>query len=586
MIYDYIVFSKAVEELKKKITGGMIVKIIQPSLQLFILSIRIREDILNLLFSIEPQKARIHITEENFSDPLPPHNFSLLMKKHIYHGEIEKIDLVPLERILKIDIKSRNEIGEMKDLALIVEIMGKHSNIILLSRGDRRILGAIKHISSRVNRHREIIPGEIYIPPPEGEKNSPYISEEKFTDLLHNKKEEKLEKALTGIFKGTSLLISKETSMRSGVAGGSKISELSEKEIQATYKNWTELWKELKGNNFITCLTSDKKAPWETPLSYPAELKLFKDHPFKKFRDFNKALDFGYKILNKEEKFRSKKLSLLSSIKEKKKKTIQFLKKQEESFKNIEKADEYRKKGDLILANLHLQNKSEEDFLEVIDYFSENQEKIKIKTDCHMTLSENAQKYFKKYKKAVSQKETSEKQIKELKEELEYLENIELSIEQCDRIEAIEEIREELQESGLIKEKKPQEKRDKKTPSCMTFTSPDGWEIIVGKNNKQNDYLTMKVAGGSDIWLHAKGIPGSHVIIKNRDRLDLPEIPQRTLLMAAGLAAYYSKDRSAEHVLIDYTWRKYVKKPKGSKPGMVIYHGEKSIYVKPEINFK
>jgi len=326
MIYDFIVMEKTIEELKEKLTGGLIVKVLQPSRLITVMEIREKGQLFRLLLSAEPQIAAIYITGENFSEPSPPHNFSLLLKKHILNGRIEKIDIVPLERIAKIDIKARNEVGEIENFALISEIMGKHSNIILIDKKDRTITGALKHITSKVNRYRVIIPGEIYMPPPPGNKKNPAVDKDLFISLLEKGEENKIEKALTDIFKGTGLLLAKEVLIRSDLSADIKKEEISEESLKKLYKVWQNIWNPVKKKKeFLLYMTAEgKKPPWETPLAYAEELELFKDFPQKKFKELNTALDYGYKILKEEEKLKSGKNTLSNNIRQKIKKNRQI----------------------------------------------------------------------------------------------------------------------------------------------------------------------------------------------------------------------------------------------------------------------
>ncbi len=570
--------NKITEELKDKVENSSITKVIQSEKLTVILTVKREGKSFDILFSVEPQNPRIYITSEKFTDLSPPHNFSLTLKKHILNGKILSLYIPPAERILKIDIKNRNEIGDIKGRSLIVEIMGRHSNIILIDGEDKKILGCIKHITSKVNRYREIIPNKIYIAPPYGEKKNPMnINEDNFLTLLMASRISNLEDILVKTFSGTGLIWAKEIIIRSGLKPEDKPELLTVRELKNLYRTWETSWKSAKASKgaILYKQSAEKLSCWKTPLVYPVELTLLKSLSFERITEINKALEWGYKIQKKEEILNIKKSNLLKDIKNYRKKLLQMKRNLEENLKNSEKAAEYKKKGKILLASMNVEI-GEEKTLELVDIFTEEEKKVKIEINPSLSISENAQKYFKKYKKAMKIKESSLSQIEPLGKELEYLDNIILSLEICENASELEEIKEELIENQIIK--KPSEKKKKKDfPSFITFTSPDGWEILVGKNNKQNDFLTTKIAKGNDIWLHAKGVPGSHVIIKNPENKEPGSIPYSTLLKASTLAARYSKGKNYSQIIVDYTQRKFVKKPKGAKPGMVIYHDEKSI---------
>ncbi len=579
MIYDYVIMNKITEELKEKLTGGIITKIMQPSALKIIMSIKQGNSLYNLLISAESEHPGIYITEEKHTDKIPSLNFSLSLKKHIINGKILDISITPLERILTCHIKARDDIGELKNRLLVAEIMGKHSNIILLSQEDRNILGCIKHVTSRVNRHREILPGEIYIDPPLEKKENPFhVEEETFVKLALS--EGDLEKNLVKHFNGVSILIAKEIIVRAGLRADIWGKNLSVKELKNLYHIWKETWNEINESRtaYLYKAEGEEKPVWKLPLVYPVELKLLDSLQGETIKNFNRAIDRGYKIQNNIEIFNREKKSLSDGIFNYKKKLKEDKRRLEEQIRKADRWEEYKKKGDIILAHLHITPVG--NTVELVDIFDEEQKKIVIDINPSISMSQNGQAYFKKYKKALKIMESAEKQMEDLKKEQEYIENICLSLELCETVKELREIKEELAENNIIKDKKPQEKKkDKDMPSFIQVTTEDGWTIMAGKNNRQNDMLTMKIAKGNDIWLHAKGIPGSHVIIRNPQALEISSIPYKTLHKGASLAAHYSKGKNSSHVPVDYTFVKYVKKPKGAKPGMVIYHGEKTLSV-------
>ncbi len=578
MIYDYVIMNKITEELKKKLTGGIVTKIIQPSALKIIISVKQGNSLYNLLMSAESERPRIYITEEKYTDKIPSLNFSLSLKKHIINGKILDISITPLERILTCNIKARDDIGELKNRLLVAEIMGKHSNIILLSQEDRNILGCLKHVTSRVNRHREILPGEIYIDPPLEKKENPFhVEEETFVKLALS--EGDLEKNLVKHFNGVGILIAKEIIIRTGLTP-EQVNNLSIKELKNLYHIWKETWNEINESRtaYLYRAECEEKLSWKLPLVYPIDLKLLGSLEGEQIKDFNRATDRGYKIQNNIEIFNREKKSLSDGIFNYKKKIKEDKRRLEEQMKKAGKWEEYKKKGDIILAHLHITPGG--NTVELVDIFDEEQKTIVIDINPSISMSQNGQAYFKKYKKSLKIMEAAGKQMEELLKEQYYIENISISLELCETVKELGEIKEELVENDIIKDKKPQEKKkEKDMPSFIQVISEDGWTIMAGKNNRQNDMLTMKIAKGNDIWLHAKGIPGSHVIIKNPQSLDISSIPYRTLHKGASLAARYSKGKNSSHVPVDYTFVKYVKKPKGAKPGMVIYHGEKTISV-------
>ncbi|CEG26762.1 Rqc2 family fibronectin-binding protein [Bacillus sp. B-jedd] len=560
MSFDGLFTRMMAGELAETLAGGRINKVQQPFKNEIILVIRANGKNHRLLLSAHPSYARVQLTGELHENPSEAPMFCMLLRKHIEGYILEEVRQSGTDRMIIFEIKGRNEIGDVSYKQLIIEIMGKHSNIILVDKSRGIILDSIKHVSFAVNTHRAILPGQPYIAPPEQIKLDPFSSTEEDVLRAIDFNSGKLDKQLVDAFSGVSPLFAKEVVFRSGLANRATLP-----------KAFLTLIEELRQKRVEPALTStgSKEAFYLFPL-------LHLKGESKTFGSLSEMLDRFY--FGKAERDRVKQQAgdldrFIANEKEKNEKKIEKLKK---TLKDAEKADEYQKYGELLTANMHAAKKGMKE-IEVLDYYDENGGTVAIQLDPLKTPSENAQKYFSKYQKAKNAVLAVLGQIEKAEKEVAYFDSL---LQQLDSASPrdIEEIREELAEGGYIRQRtrKNAKKQQNQKPVPESYTASDGTEILVGKNNKQNDYLTTKLAGRDEIWLHTKDIPGSHVVIRSKGP------SEETIMEAALLAAYFSKARSSSSVPVDFTRARHVKKPNGSKPGFVIYDNQKTVYVTPE----
>lgn len=558
MSFDGMFTYAITEELKKELANGRISKIHQPYKNELIFIIRANGGNHRLLLSAHPSYARIHLTTESYENPSEPPMFCMLLRKHLEGGVIERIGQIELERILYIDVKGRNEIGDVTYKRLIIEIMGRHSNIILIDRDRNMIQDSIKHISPAVNRHRTIMPGQEYVLPPEQNKLNPFEATEETILRKVDFNSGKLDQQLMQQFAGISPLFAKEILFRAGLASRISLPE-----------SFLKLVSEIKNNDISASMieTSDKEYFYILPLTHL-------NGTSKVFPSISEMLDRYYYGKAARDRVKQQGNDLERFVQNELKKNKTKIKKLQATLKDAEKAEKYKLRGELITANMYAIKRGDKT-ADVINYY--DGEMVSIALNPQKTPSENAQAYFQKYNKAKKSVAFIEEQISLAENEILYFENVYQQIESASPKD-IEEIREELMDGGYLKKKQAKGNKKNKPAKIILekYAASDGTEILVGKNNKQNDYLTNKTAARDDIWLHTKDIPGSHVVIRSQ------EPSEETILEAANLAAYFSKAKGSSSVPVDFTKIRHVKKPNGSKPGFVIYDNQQTVYVTPD----
>jgi predicted ribosome quality control (RQC) complex YloA/Tae2 family protein len=549
-----------VDELARTLKGGRINKVHQPYKNEVILTIRANGVNQKLLFSAHPSYARVQLTNEAYENPSEPPMFCMLLRKHIEGYILEDVYQVENDRMIIFEIKGRNEIGDVSYKQLIIEIMGRHSNIVLVDKTRNIILDSVKHVSFAVNSHRAILPGQPYIYPPEQNKQNPFLAVE--DDVLRkiDFNSGKIDRQLVEHFAGTSPLFAKEVIFQSGIANRTTVP-----------KTFIQMIHKIKNGAIEPSIlsTGNKDVFYLFPLEHV-------QGEVKSFSTLSEMLDRFY--FGKAERDRVKQQGndiekLIINEKEKNEKKIEKL---ENTLREAEKAEQLKLLGELLTANLYAAKKGMKE-IKVVDYYDEMGGTVAILLDPRKTPSENAQKYFSKYQKAKNSVSIVIEQIEKAREEVFYFENL-LQQVQSASPKDIQEIREELIEGGYIRnrQRRNAKKISNAKPILDHYLSSDGTELIVGKNNKQNDYLTNKLAARDEIWLHTKDIPGSHVVIRSK------EPSEETIYEAANLAAYFSKARNSSTVPVDFTKVRYVKKPNGAKPGFVIYDNQQTVYVTPE----
>ena len=540
MSFDGFFLHHMTEELRRELLGGRIQKINQPFEQELVLQIRSNRQSHKLLLSAHSVFGRVQLTDTTFENPAVPNTFIMVMRKYLQGAVIEAIQQVENDRILEISVSNKNEIGDSVAVTLVIEIMGKHSNIILLDKASDKIIEAIKHVGFSQNSYRTILPGSTYVAPPQTCSLNPFaVGDEKLFEILHT---EDLEpKRLQQIFQG----LGRDTATElSGRLTADKL-----KTFRAFFASPTQ--PSLTEKSFSALLFSDSK----TQMSTLSEL-----------------LDTFYKDKAERDRVNQQASELIHRVENELEKNRKKLVKQEEELLATENAEEFRQKGELLTTFLH-QVPNDQDQVELDNYYTG--EKIIISLDKALTPNQNAQRYFKRYQKLKEAVKHLTSLIEETRPTILYLESVETSLAQASLTE-IAEIREELIQTGFIRRRQREKIHKRQKPE--KYLATDGQTIIlVGRNNLQNDELTFKMAKKDELWFHAKDIPGSHVVITGNLQ---PSDEVKT--DAAELAAYFSKARLSNLVQVDMIETRKLNKPTGGKPGFVTYTGQKTLRVTPD----
>lgn len=576
MALDAVAVKAVVSELQC-LVGGRIDKVHQPERDEIIISVRTYDDSFKLVISASSNNPRIHLTQHSKKNPKIAPLFCMLLRKHIGSGKITAVEQVGFERIVRIDIESYDELGECTLKHLYTEIMGRYSNIIL-TLSDGKIIDSVKRIDSTISSVREILPGRIYELPPEQDKIP--LTQWDDNSVIDIAKPMRADKILLSNISGISPLTAREIVYKTFGETDVHSDSFNTNRTAMLKIEIKKIAQSVKNGEFSPCIIEDSVSGKQVEFSaieieqyetlarvrrYEGMSALLEDFYYK--RDMNdrmrqKTTDLT-KLLNNHSERISKKISIL-----------------ERTLSDAQNMENYRLYADLIMANIYSISEGQKNVC-VTNYFDENAGTIKIDLDPSASPVRNSQIYYKKYNKAKKALKESAKQLEISKSELEYIKSTLALLERADRIEDVNSMRAELEREGYIKSKGKKVKNQKKEESKpMHFTSSDGFDIYVGRNNTQNDYLTLKLANASDLWFHTKDIHGSHTVIKlGLDK----DVPKNTIIEAAQLAAYYSKARESSQVPVDYTTIKNVKKPNGAKPGMVIYESYNTVYVTPKI---
>lgn len=577
MALDGLVIHSIVDELHKKLLGGKIDKVYQPENDEVVLHIRNNKENFKLVLSCSASNPRVYLASDyKKENPINAPMFCMLFRKYIQGGNIVNVSQVDFERIIKISVESFDELKEKTTKDIIIEIMGRHSNIILTHSSNNKIIDSAKRIPPSVSRVRQILPGQTYVLPPKQDKLNPIneISLNTFVDTLSSF-DGPIFKAIYSKFLGISSVIAKEICFRANIDENLLVSEISSDDISKIYREFHNLFKYIKDNIYNPCMVIDTSIDKVLDFSC-INLSLFSNLSIINDDSISKILENYYATKDIKDRIHQRSSDLRKSISIKLDRLYNKLNKQEKELIESENAQIYKIKGELITSYIYMIEKGMES-VEVANFYDPEYKNIKISLNTNFTPSENAQKYFKKYNKLKTAKKEITSQMEITKEEIDYLENIMLSIENCENLAELMDIREELGKVGYLRSKNNSKKETKLTTKPHEFVSSNGFKISVGKNNKQNDHLTLKVASNEDIWMHTKNIPGSHVIIKTEGK----EVPDETIFEGAMLAAFFSKSKMSSQVPVDYTKKKNVKKPNGAKPGMVIYDTNNTIYVTP-----
>lgn len=581
MALDGITTSAIVSELRSTLLGGRIDKIHQPVSDEIRMTVRIPgSGAKKVIISANSAHPRVHLTESTRENPMTAPLFCMVMRKHIAGGKIIDILQPNFERIVIIRVESANEMGDITTKNLILEIMGKHSNLILTDENGK-ILDSIKRVSHEKSSVREVLPGKEYVfPPSQGKKNPLEATSGDFLFSLHLQEGRKLQEFVYQTYTGISPVMAGEICTRAGLDASNSCQETSIQEGEKLFAAFDQTMSEVKAEAYKPAIYYQKEGGKILDFAV-LEMTQFASLCKKDYPSISALLEGFYHERDNAAHIRQKAQDLHKLVMNNIERCVKKKEIQMKTRRETKGMDLWKKKGELLTANIYAVPQGVTTF-KTIDYYEEDMPEIEIAIDPAKTPAENAQKYFAKYNKAKRTLAALEVQEKQNEEELLYLESVLNALDSAKEDADVSEIRTELAESGFVRrqvQKKGQQKPKKAKP--MRYISSDGYEILVGKSNLQNDELTLRVAEPTDLWMHTKDIPGSHVIIRTNGQ---SEVPETTMEEAANLAAFYSKAKNSSMVPVDYTQRKNVKKPNGAKPGMVIYLTNKTIYITPDEN--
>ncbi|WP_336780634.1 Rqc2 family fibronectin-binding protein [Paenibacillus illinoisensis] len=566
MALDGIVTRAIVHELQS-CKGGRISKIHQPNGHDVVLTLRAQRGNSKLLISASPTYPRVHFTEKTFLNPTEAPMFCMLLRKHCEGAIIEEIRQIGMERIIHIDVRQRDELGDVSVKRIIIELMGRHSNIVLLDPVTGTILDGIHHVTPSISSYRVIMPGFSYTAPPEQHKVNPLEVNSAAFLKGYSETEEEAARWLVDSFSGLSPLIAGEIAARASNRDNGDASA----EANTLWNAFDSVMEPVRENNYtpITGLNAKGKMIFSA-----VRLQSIQDAE-KTYDTMSKCMEDYYGDKAERDTVKQKVSDLLRFLQNERSKNVKKLDNLNKDLVEADDAEKYRLWGELLFASLHQISKGDKS-VELVNFYDEDQATITIALDPLLTPSDNAQRYFKRYNKYKNSLAVIHEQLGKTKDEIVYLDNLlqQLSIASMNDI---EEIREELVQQGYLRDRNKKGKKKKKNdrPTVHQFTSTEGIDILVGKNNLQNEYVTNRLASANDTWLHTKDIPGSHVVIRSTD------FGEATLEEAAQLAAYFSQAKESSSVPVDYTFIRHVRKPSGAKPGFVIYDHQKTLFVTP-----
>ncbi len=572
MALDGLVLRGLTHEFNNNLIGCKVDKVYQPEDNDIIINLRGKNTPLNLLISVNSTYPRIHLTHFKSNNPPSPPMFCMFLRKHLVGGIIKKIKQINLDRIVMIEFEAKSELRTSTVKRLYIEIMGKHSNIVLTDENNT-ILECMKRIGFNLSSKRQVFPGlKYHVPIFDRKLNLLQLS---FDMLSKTVKEfpagKKAANTLVSTFYGFSPPISREICYRSDIDPSDAFGSLNENKVENLIHSLMLIQSKLLADDYQPSVYRDKSTA-EYLDFHCFEMRYLINATRVDYETLNLLLDEYYVEKSKFISFQQKTSTLrkkTSTLIDKHKKKLGLL---EFELTQAQARDQYQKMGDLILLNIH-HIKPKDSEIVVFDY--ESEKNIAISLDPSLTPSQNAQKFYKKYNKLKTAEKYLLNQLKETKRNLSYLDSVLYALDKADDSFIIDEVKEELYRTGFIK--KSSSKKTSPKSKVMKVLSEDGFEILIGKNNVQNDYITFKVASKNDIWFHAKAVPGSHVIVLSKNQ----DIPDTTIEEAASYAAYFSNSRSSEKAEVDYTFRQHLKKPKGSKPGFVVFTENYSLTITP-----
>jgi predicted ribosome quality control (RQC) complex YloA/Tae2 family protein len=580
MALDGMTVRALVHELSA-LTGGRIHKIHQPNPHDLIWQIRAEGRTMKLLLSASPTYPRVHLTERTFPNPLDPPMFCMLLRKHCENGMIENIRQVGMQRIIHIDVRQRDELGDDRLKRLIVELTGRHSNVILVDPHTGTILDGIRHVTPAISQHRIVMPGAVYTEPPDqGKRNPLELKEGELGELIRSVAQqpgllEHPERWLVDTFDGISPQAAREIVHRArtmsapGQPGGVT--------AEALRKAMETVLSLLAGHRYEPVIVEPRPDGKPGKSIFSVIPLTHAEGEVRRFDSVSACLETYYGDKAEKDLVKQKVGDLFRFLQNEIARNVRKLDKLRTELAEAEEAEKFRVFGELLTAHLHMLKKGDSN-AQVPNYYEESQPVVDIPLDPQLTPAENAQRYFRKYSKLKTGKAAIREQMQAAETEIRYLDTLLAQLENAG-LRDVEEIREELEEGGYLKSRgqkeRKKQKRDRR-PALTRYLSSEQIEIYVGKNNIQNEYITNRLAKPDDTWLHVKDLPGSHVVIRAR------EFGEATLKEAAMLAVHFSKARESSQVPVDYTLIRHVRKPNGAKPGFVIYERQKTLFVTPD----
>ncbi len=573
MALDGAFLNRVKKELDPLI-GGRVDKISQPSREEIIITFRTHGGNEKLFFSAAAGSARVHITKKNIENPKVPPMFCMLLRKHLGNGRLLDIRQDGLERILYFDFEAMNELGDMVKITLAAEIMGRCSNLVIIN-ADGKVIDSIKRVDPEMSRERPVLPGMSYTFPPRGSRldfRSCTVSD--IAACAEKLPNGDLAKSALKIFEGISPIVAREWVYYASKGGEPLKSELRGELLESFYKAVSDTAKRFEDGSCVFTAVKDKDG-------------LLKDFSFIPIEQYGglmdtvelssacELLDYFYSERDSVSRMKQRSQDLYKLLQNLSERTARRLANQREELKASADREQLKLRGDLLSANLYKLEKGMTS-VTVENFYETDCPTLEIKLDQRLTPSRNMQRYYAEYRKADTAEKVLTEQIAKGEEELAYIDSVFDALTRTTGEDEVNELRQELAEQGYIRSSKLKGKPPKSRPP-LEFTSPDGFTVLVGRNNKQNDMLTTKLADKTDIWLHTKDITGSHVIIRACGK----DVPDSTVLYAARLAAFHSKARNSSQVPVDYVPVRFVKKPSGAKPGMVIFTGNRTLYVTP-----
>ena len=579
MPLDAVALGVIAHELNNTLTGAKIEKIHQPERDEILLVIKGQAGVKRLVMSASSANSRIHLVEEGKENPLTPPMFCMLLRKHLTGGRIEKVERLGFERAVDVKISCRNELGDITERHLICEAMGRNSNIIFLDE-NRKIIDSVKHIDLTVSSVRNILPGLLYMMPPDsGRINPQFASVEDFVSILKNSPEgREADRAITDSVMGISPLLAGECVYRACGSRNIFTGELTEAQIQKTAEELYSLFETVRKNEIRPCVIYSLDGRKAADFA-PVEIRQYESAMKVKFvESMNDAACEFYFMRDLQARMNDRSSLITKVISNNLRRAEKKLNILQGELKEAENREQFKIYGDLITANLYRIKKGDE-ILVAQNFYDENAKEEEIKLDIKLSPSQNAARYYTKYKKAKNTEIYATEQIEKTVEEIKYLESVLYSVSNAQTPQQLSEIRSELVSYGYIKGDTSKKKKEKNI-ACgkpYEFQYKD-YTIYVGRNNIQNDMLTLKMSRSRDLWLHTKNIAGSHTLVKYIGE----EFPNDVIEVASSIAAFYSKGKNSPYVEVDYCPVSHVRKPNGAKPGMVIYEGYNTAFVKPD----